>query len=269
MKPLVTHDVPSQSRRILARPGIFRFSVRRFLAAMVLLLFANPFLEGMEHGHLVEASLVTLVLCMGVLAVGGRRRTLVMAITLAAPAFAGNWAHHLWPAAWTAQVSFAARILFLAFIVANLLSFILRAPRVNSEVLSAGISIYLLLGVIWAIAYALVASVDPKSFNFSVPPTASTVMAGFNAIYFSYITLTTVGYGDITPVSNAARMLAITESISGTLFVGVLIARLVSLYSTPSPVEAAHNRPGELARPPGTNQNLPTQAESARDDRRL
>ena len=73
-------------------------------------------------------------------------------------------------------------------------------------------------------------------------------MAGFNAIYFSYITLTTVGYGDITPVSNAARMLAITESMSGILFVGVLIARLVSLYSTPSPVEAGDNRPNAASR---------------------
>jgi voltage-gated potassium channel Kch len=63
-------------------------------------------------------------------------------------------------------------------------------------------------------------------------------MNRFNAFYYSFMTLTTVGYGDITPVSKVARMLAVMEAMSGTLFLGVLIARLVSLYSTPSPAEA-------------------------------
>jgi voltage-gated potassium channel Kch len=62
-------------------------------------------------------------------------------------------------------------------------------------------------------------------------------MTRFNAFYFSFITLTTVGYGDITPVSPIARMLAVMEAMTGTLFLGVLIARLVSLYSAPGPAE--------------------------------
>jgi voltage-gated potassium channel Kch len=56
-------------------------------------------------------------------------------------------------------------------------------------------------------------------------------MNGFNGIYFSFITLSTVGYGDITPVSRAARWLAALEAMTGLLYVAVLIARLVSLYS--------------------------------------
>jgi voltage-gated potassium channel len=265
MKSLVTKNAPSQLRSSLACPGIFRFSIRRFVAALVLLLFATPFVEDMKHGHLVEVALVTLVLCMGVLAVGGRHRTLILAIVLAVPAVAGDWAHHFCPATWLVYAAFAARLSFLAFIVANLLAFILRAPRVNSEVLCAGISIYLLLGVIWAIAYMLLGSVDPKSFAFSVPPSSSLAMAGFNAVYFSYVTLTTVGYGDITPVSNAARMLTITESMCGTLFVGVLIARLVSLYSTPGPIETADNRLNPLATASGAGHSQPRQEESAQD----
>ena len=246
----------------MARPGLFRFSVRRFLAALVLLLFATPFLEEMKHGHLIEVSLVTLVLCMGVLAVGGRQRTLILAIVLAVPAVAGNWAHHFFPATWLVCVAYAARLSFLAFIVANLLAFILRAPRVNTEVLCAGISIYLLLGVIWAIAYMLLGSLNPNSFAFSVPPAANSGIAGFNALYFSYITLTTVGYGDITPVSKIARMLAITESMCGTLFVGVLIARLVSLYSTAGSVETSVNHVPSLPTAPGAGHSQPTQEES-------
>ncbi len=55
-------------------------------------------------------------------------------------------------------------------------------------------------------------------------------MAGFNAFYFSFITLSTVGYGDITPASRIARWLAAMEAITGSLYVAVLIARLVALY---------------------------------------
>jgi hypothetical protein len=58
-------------------------------------------------------------------------------------------------------------------------------------------------------------------------------MNGFNAFYFSFITLSTVGYGDITPLSRIARWLAAMEAMTGLLYVAVLIARLVSLYSVP------------------------------------
>jgi voltage-gated potassium channel Kch len=64
-------------------------------------------------------------------------------------------------------------------------------------------------------------------------------MTGFTAIYFSFITLTTVGYGDIVPVTTVARMLTSTEAMTGTLFLAVLISRLVSLYSTQPPTDSS------------------------------
>jgi voltage-gated potassium channel len=57
-------------------------------------------------------------------------------------------------------------------------------------------------------------------------------MDGFTAFYFSFATLTTVGYGDIAPVSSVARMLAVMEAVTGLFYVAVLISRLVALYST-------------------------------------
>jgi len=227
----------------LVRPGLFRFSVARFLAALVLLFVAAPFIEEVRNGALIDTALATVVMCMGVLAVGARRRTLVVAIVLVLPAVVGNWMHHLWHGSYPMEAVVAGRLVFLAYVVARLLIFILRAPRVNSEVLCAGISIYLLLGLLWALGYTVVALHDPNAFAFSVPPGSPHVMARFTAFYYSFMTLTTVGYGDITPVSKVARMLAIMESMSGTLFVGVLIARLVSLYSAPGPAEPA-NAPG-------------------------
>jgi voltage-gated potassium channel len=221
--------------------GRFRLSVVRFLGALVLLFVTAPFIEDLRYGAVADTALATLVMCMGVLAVGANRRTLVVAILLAVPAVLGSWAHHLWPHQVPMAAIFASRLLFLAFLVARLMSFILRAPRVDTEVLCAGISTYLLLGLLWAIAYMVVGQVAPDAFSFSVPPSATHTMTRFNAFYFSFITLTTVGYGDITPVSNVARMLAMLEAMTGTLFVGVLIARLVSLYATASTAEALSN----------------------------
>lgn len=75
------------------------------------------------------------------------------------------------------------------------------------------------------------AQVNPNAFSFSTHSGTAATMSGFTAIYFSFITLATLGYGDIAPVADVARMLAILEAMTGTLFVGVMIARLVSLYS--------------------------------------
>src|SRR5208337_1941177 len=89
-------------------------------------------------------------------------------------------------------------------------------------------------GLVWTLAYSLVAALaDSKhpAFAFNAGP-AGQSMDGFTAYYFSFITLTTVGYGDITPVTNGARALAAMEAMTGTLYVAVLISRLVALYST-------------------------------------
>jgi hypothetical protein len=231
--------------RVVTHSGLVRLSVARFLVALVLLVIAAPFIEHFRNGVLVETGLVTLAMCMGVFAVGARRQTLMLAIILASPAVLGNWANHLWPESYPMEAVLAARLVFLGFIMSHLMRFILRARRVDSEVLCAGISIYLLLGLLWTFAYTLVARVTPDAFAFSVPASAGHSMTGFTAFYFSIITLTTVGYGDVTPVSNVARMLAMLEAMTGTLFVGVLIARLVSLYSSEIETGRPSSRPAD------------------------
>jgi hypothetical protein len=109
---------------------------------------------------------------------------------------------------------------------------VLRAPSVNVEVLCASISAYLMLGLLWTVAYWLVDELTPGAFAFNASEARQSIH-GFNAFYFSFITLSTVGYGDITPVSKVARMLAAMEAMTGLLYVAVLIARLVALYSSP------------------------------------
>lgn len=203
------------------------------LGALVLLIVLAPFVQSLPNGRMIESGVMTLVLIAAVLAVGGRRRTLLISVLLAAPAAAARWLHHFRPDLSPAGAYPAAAIIFIAFIIARLLAFVLRAPRVDAEVLCASISAYLLLGLLWAFAYTVTAAIDPGAFVFNTADAKGSVMDGFNAFYFSFVTLSTVGFGDITPASPVARMLAVTEAIAGLLYVAVLIARLVALYSVP------------------------------------
>jgi voltage-gated potassium channel len=84
--------------------------------------------------------------------------------------------------------------------------------------------------VIWALAYALLAQLSPDSFAFAANPHSSGRMDRFNAFCFSFVTLSTVGFGDVTPVSKLARTLAVMEAVTGTFYVAILIARLVAMY---------------------------------------
>lgn len=221
-----------------------RVSAAGFLAALVLMLVATPFVRGFKEGPLYEAVLFTLVMCTGLIASGSCRR---LALALVSLPLTAIWLNQLWPQKCPALTFILPAMAFLVVVIASLLGFILRAKQVNADVLCAGISIYLILGLLWGLAYTFVAQMNPNAFSFSPRAGTATVMSGFTAMYFSFTTLMTVGYGDITPVADVARMLAMLEAMTGTLFVGVMIARLVSLYSAREPSHTpVHNEERNL-----------------------
>jgi hypothetical protein len=218
---------------VLPRLRFRRFSTVQLLIALALFFTCAPFVEEIKGGELILSILFSLVLLAGVLAVADRKRVLVIALVLAAPAVGGRWINHFRPDLVPPAVFLVGGLVLIIFVVSHLLRFILRAPSVTTEVLCASISAYLMLGLMWTMAYWLVDQLTPGgafSFNTSAGPRS---MNGFNGFYFSFITLSTVGYGDITPVSRIARWLAAMEAMTGLLYVAVLIARLVSLYSAP------------------------------------
>src|SRR5213079_484152 len=218
---------------VLRRLRFRRFSTVQLLIALALLFTGAPFVEEIKGGELIVSGLFSLVLLAGVVAVADRKRLLVISLVLAIPAITGRWINHFRPHLVPPAVFLVAGLVLVAFVVVNLLRFVLRAPSVNTEVLCASISAYLMLGLMWTMAYWLVDQLTPGgafSFNTNAGPRS---INGFNGFYFSFVTLSTVGYGDITPVSRMARWLAAMEAITGLLYVAVLIARLVSLYSTP------------------------------------
>jgi voltage-gated potassium channel len=237
-------SAPIPTVSALRRPGVLRFSAVELLIALGLLFFSAPFIEKLRHGNVLESFLLTVVLISSVLAVGGRRRTLIAAILLVMPAVVGKWANHLRPDLVPPEVFLVAELVFLGFVVTNLMRFTLRAPRVNTEVLCAGMAGYLMIGLLWMVAYLLVARAVPDSFSITAGPTGQRSMEGFTAFYFSFATLTTIGYGDIIPISNTARMLAVMEAVIGMFYVATLISRLVALHTSNPPPPAAPQPPG-------------------------
>ena len=223
------------TKPVPARFRFRRFSTVQLLIALGLFFIWAPFVEEIEGGELIVSGLFSLVLLAGVVAVADRKRVLVIAIVLAIPAIAGRLINHFRPDLIPRAVFLVAGLILLAFVIANLLRFILRAPVVTVEVLCASVAAYLMLGLMWTVAYWLVDQLTPGgAFSFNTSRGAQS-MNGFTGFYFSFITLSTVGYGDITPVSQAARWLAAMEAMTGLLYVAVLIARLVSLYSSAKP----------------------------------
>ena len=228
-----TAQVRKPIKSVFERLRLHRFSAVQLLIALGIFFTCAPFIEEIRGGDLIVAFLLSLVLLSAVLAVAHRRRTLVIAILLAIPTFATRWANHFRPDLVPTRVFLVGGLLLFIFVVVQLLRFVLRAPSVTADVLCASIAAYLMLGLIWTLAYWLVDRSTPGgafSFNTNGGPRS---INGFDGFYFSFITLSTVGYGDITPVSRIARWLAAMEAMTGLLYVAVLIARLVSLYSTP------------------------------------
>jgi Ion channel len=216
----------------MPRLRLRRFSAVELLITLGLLFFAFPFVEEIKGGDLIVSLLLSLVLLAAVLAVADRKAVLFIALVLLIPAIIGRWLNYFRPDLVHPAVFLTAALVLIAFVVTNLLRFVLRTPSVNIEVLCASISAYLMLGLMWTVAYWLVEQLTPGAFSFNTTSGRKETMAGFNAFYFSFITLSTVGYGDITPVSKLARMLAAMEAMTGLLYVAVLIARLVGLYSS-------------------------------------
>lgn len=201
---------------------------------LILFIFSMPFVEEFSSVTFVEPTLLTLLLTSALLAVGGRRRILVFGLSLLIPAILFRWFHHLSPELSSPVGFIGFGLLFIGFVIANILHYIMRATRVNAEVICAGISVYLLIAIMWAMVYKLLGDVDPRSFYFANVPNTEQTMTNANSFYFSFATISSVGYGDITPVSKVARMFAVMEAITGLFFMAVLISRLVSLYSPKS-----------------------------------
>jgi hypothetical protein len=199
-------------------------SMSVLLLMLVLAVFVIPVVFAGTALQLTSDVLVSLILVSGVLAVVEHRK---LAVALALTSFvviAMAWIEWLVPATTALELrtlSTLGALLLLAIAVA--INVFAGGHAIGDRVFGA-VVLYLLLGLIWAFAYQLAHSLSPNAFSGNANGGGLAQWA-----YFSFVTLTTVGYGDITPVALGARSLAILEALVGQLYPAVIIARLVSL----------------------------------------
>ena len=132
-------------------------------------------------------------------------------------------------------------LLFFAFITWHELRAVLRQREVTSETICMSISVYLLIGLTWAFLYTLTYQIEPHAFSFpgtdvvtANVPTEKQESVVLVLVYFSLVTLTTIGYGDISPLTMKARYAAIAEGVTGQFYLAILVARLVGMQMSRS-----------------------------------
>ena len=183
------------------------------------MLLAQPGGRSGPDRSLWGTVITTGVFAVALFAVAGNRKVLIVGGLLLVPSVIFDVSTH-----WSQSVAGqGAALAFLALITGTFLRRIFSHETVTGATLSAAACVYLFLGIAWSYAYQIVATVDPASFTGLVDPQRE-------LFYFSFVTLTTLGFGDIAPASPAARALVTVEALVGQLFLVITIARLVTLF---------------------------------------
>jgi hypothetical protein len=218
-------------------PGNLRFAIKNsclfLLLSLLLLLFAYPY--GKAH-PLIVLSLNGLTLIAGIYAVGTIRHHIFIVTVISALGVLAAAIHLQVRFLFLDVIAAAFFAIFYIYVLIIVLAYIIKGAEVTIDKILGVISIYFLLGFTWASFYRIVFSLQPEAFSASDTFLSSDGRWQPDFVYFSFITLLTVGYGDVRPISGMARSLAMLEGIVGVLYIGVFISRLLSLYK-PRPKE--------------------------------
>ncbi|MDD1755297.1 MAG: potassium channel family protein [Methanomassiliicoccales archaeon] len=172
--------------------------------------------------------LISFVLISAVFSITGRSKFAILSLILIIPALLLSWLNFILD---SSDILILSRLLSLFVIVLVTFSVFLEVVRSKSpiprHIIWGAIAVYLMIGLSFAMLYQLTNTITPGSFYFSVDPSAMLNFSDF--VYFSFVTLATLGYGDIIPLTAQARSFAIIEAITGSLYLAVLIAKIVSL----------------------------------------
>ncbi len=213
------------SSRLLRQPTLFWASDRSLTAFLVLLLLTifvlPPLLGDRPLARFTLDVLFCLLLVGGALSapLGARLRVLIVLVSVVA--LLTRILEEVMPSAPLEAAALLSRLVSLVLLSVVVLAQVLKAGPVTLHRIQGAIAAYLLLGLTWANAYQVVQALDAEAFR------GATSMR--DLMYYSFVTLTTVGYGDVTPVAHGARMLAVAEALTGQLYPAILVARLVSL----------------------------------------
>jgi hypothetical protein len=200
------------------------------LGALLFLLIAFPLAQDLGYHDLplMRAVVFSVLLLIGIWSLKGSGRLYVAGMLFVIAGIALSILAANLDAMALRYGSLLAMFGFLIVAISHTLRQVVFGTELDANRLVGAICVFLLLGMIWAFAYSLLELAVPESFSgFSTSHTP-----GFDSgwLYFSFVTLTTLGYGDITPATGIARTLSYMQAVAGQFYVAVLVAGLVSAY---------------------------------------
>lgn len=202
--------------------------VGRFLflfTSMVLMFVFRPFLmEYVTIAYLLEIFFF-LIFLSAVYAIGQKRITLIIALFLLLLTEILQLLSYLKDIPSLDALSNILGGLLLAYTATIILLYLFSEDKITGDLIMGAICVYFLMGLVWSFVFSTLETFQPGSFQM---PQGTVSQATFT--YYSYVTLTTLGYGDVTPISTPARSFALLEAMMGQLYLAVLIARLVGIH---------------------------------------
>jgi len=227
--------VGADTRNMLLRKGLGDNPGLAFLFVALLLFFVlYPIFAESDAGLLLLDVAFSAILIIAAYAVSHQRKVLIVAVILALPTI-GSWLGTR--VVEDPELAFAGlgmSVAFFGFILVVLLRNIIESEKVTVDLIYGAMSVYLLIGLAWASLYSIVELAVPGAFDFGELAASSESHMTHGELrffgYFSFVTLSTLGYGDITPVTPFARSLSALEAIVGQLYIAVLIARIVGMH---------------------------------------
>ena len=215
--------------------GLFKSRPGLLLASLVVLMLLHPLLGLRPWMGAVLQVGFTLVILSSAMALYDQRRFFWLLVTLAAPTMTLGWLHRLsviGPR--LGQLGDGCFAALLLVVVAAMMRKLFTARRVTLNTLLRAMSVYLLLAIAFAAIYGIIAREHPGAFRAAegvLTGTTAGTMSWNDVLYFSFATLTTLGYGDITPAAPVTRMVVSFEAVIGPLYLAIVVARLVALFT--------------------------------------
>jgi voltage-gated potassium channel len=206
------------------------------LVSLLILVAIGPWLTEHLVGRGLWELLFTLVTLSSIHMLSVKRGQALISGLLALPTLASLWLRQLVPAVGLSQVALVLLTLFLLYTTVTVLLSVFAEETVTMDTLSAALCVYLLMGYIWGSLYGLIYLLAPGAFHLPMGWTPAKEQGIATDVpmnlmtYFSFTTLTTLGYGDVLPISGAARAAVILEAVLGHFYLAVLVARLVGLH---------------------------------------
>lgn len=224
---------------LIARDARGKRGVRylNLLVILVVLLIVYPLFEERSFGRALLAVFLTLVVAGAGYAAAETRKEKIVAGAVGVPMVLFVWLGMVYRPTTLLVVAYVLVTIFLFVVIVLLLRGILRHEVVRADTIYGAICVYLLLGIAWAGVYDVIEVFRPGSFQVSEALQVDGGLDWSDTTYFSFVTLTTLGYGDISPVSRLAKSMAMLEAVTGVLYLATLIARLVSMYRAPGEKE--------------------------------